>query len=172
MVTEKKLVNRIANSGLITIKLEDFFPKEEIVLFDIKPYLFMELILKEKDFRAAMKEQDWAQYNGKHLLLICSVDAIIPIWAYMLITSYAEKFASSVFQGTKEEFLKAHYELAINDLDLNQYQEKRLIIKGCSDQAVPASAYVALTQKLRPIAKSIMYGEACSTVPIYKQPKK
>lgn len=173
MQVEKKLVNRIANNkSLITIKLESFFPEEEIVLFDIKEYLFMELILKEKDFRAAMKEHDWTQYEGKHLLVVCSTDAIIPIWAYMLITSYAEHYATSIFQGTKEEFLTAHYELKINQLDLEQYQEKRLIIKGCSDQPVPASAYVALTQKLRPIAKSIMYGEACSTVPIYKRPRK
>ncbi|MEL6721333.1 MAG: DUF2480 family protein [Bacteroidota bacterium] len=172
MQVEKKLVNRIAKSGLITIKLEDFFPKEEIVVFDIKDYLFMELILKEKDFRSAMKEHDWTQYANKHLLIACSVDAIIPVWAYMLITSYAEKYAASIFQGTKEEYLKAHYELKINQLDIDQYQEKRLIIKGCSDQPVPASAYVTLTQKLRPIAKSIMYGEACSTVPIYKQARK
>ncbi|MEM8523472.1 MAG: DUF2480 family protein [Bacteroidota bacterium] len=171
-VEEKKLVNRIANSGLITIKLEEFFPKKEMVIFDIKDYLFMELILKEKDFRAAMKAHDWEQYEGKHLLIICSVDAIIPVWAYMLITSYVENYANSIFQGTKEEFLKVHYELKINELDLEQYKVKRLIIKGCSDQPVPASAYVALTQKLRPIAKSIMYGEACSTVPIYKQPRK
>jgi hypothetical protein len=166
------LVNRVAQSGLITIKLEEFFPqKEAIALFDLKDYLFLEMILKEKDFRAAMKAHDWTQYEGKHLLVFCSIDAIIPMWAYMLIAVYAEPFAASIFQGTESEFLKVHYEKAIAALEIDDYKDQRLVIKGCSDQPVPAAAYVALTCRLRPIAKSIMYGEPCSTVPIYKAPK-
>ncbi|MEM1327090.1 MAG: DUF2480 family protein [Bacteroidota bacterium] len=166
------LVNRVAQSGLITIKLEEFFPKADTIAhFDLKDYLFMEMILKEKDFRAAMKAHDWVQYESKHLIVFCSVDAIIPMWAYMLIAVYAEPYATSIFQGTASEFLKVHYERQIENLDISSYIDQRLVIKGCSDQPVPASAYASLTRRLRPIAKSIMFGEPCSTVPIYKAKK-
>lgn len=171
MTTHQPLINRVAQSGLITIKLEEFFPTAPIVEFDLKDYLFMEMILKEKDFRAAMKSHDWTQYEGKNLLIFCSVDAIIPVWAYMLVTIYAEPFANTIFQGTSEAFYKAHYETEIAQLDLTTYENERVVIKGCSDQPVPPSAYVALTKRLRPVVKSIMYGEPCSTVPIYKRPK-
>lgn len=165
------LVNRVATSGLITIKLEDFFPKEEVILFDLKDYLFMELILKEKDFRAALKAHDWEQYDGKNLVITCSADAIIPIWAYMLVAVYAEPHAASVFQGTTTEFYKMAFSEGLRSIEGADYEDKRVVIKGCSDKPVPASAYVTLTHKLRPYAKSIMYGEPCSTVPIYKKPK-
>ncbi len=165
------LVNRVASSGLTTINLEDFFPKDEVVAFDLKPYLFMELILKEKDFREAMKAHEWTQYEGKNVLVFCSADAIIPVWAYMLVAMYAEPFAKEIFQGDEENFYKAHYEKIIANLDTSHYEAQRLVIKGCSDKPVPPSAYLALTKKLRPIAQSIMYGEPCSTVPIYKKAK-
>lgn len=169
MAKEQVLVNRVANSGLITIKLEEFFPKAATVEFDLKDYLFMELILKEKDFRAAMKEHDWTKYEGKNLLVFCSTDAIIPMWAYMLVSTYATPHVNTIFQGNTTEFYKAHYESEIQQLDMTQYEDKRVVIKGCSDHPVPAAAYVSLTRRLRPIAKSIMYGEPCSTVPIYKK---
>ncbi len=165
------LVNKVASSGLITINLEDFFPKGENAIFDLKAYLFMELILKEKDFREALKVHDWEQYEGKNLLITCSTDAIIPVWAYMLVTTYAEPFAVDIFQGTPEEFYKARFYSALAQLEATQYEGQRIVIKGCSDKPVPAAAYVELTKHLRPHAQSIMYGEPCSTVPIFKRPK-
>lgn len=167
----KPLINRVAASGLITLNLEDFFPTGEIAVFDLKDYLFMELILKEKDFRKALKELDWTQYENKHLLITCSTDAIIPIWAYMLITVYATPIAASVFQGTAEDFYKKAFTDTLAQIDINQYENKLLVIKGCSDKPVPISAYVDLTRLLQPVAKSIMFGEPCSTVPIYKKPQ-
>ncbi len=171
MTEDKPLVNRVAQSGLITLNLEEYFPRESFVDFDLKDYLFMELILKEKDFRAALKEHDWSQYEGKILLVFCSTDAIIPVWAYMLVASYAEPFAATIFQGQQQEFLKQHYEKVVATIQVGAYEDRRIVIKGCSDKPVPASAYLALTRQLRPVAKSIMYGEPCSTVPIYKKPR-
>ena len=168
---EEVLINRVANSGLITLNLEDHFPTHEMVVFDIKDYLFHGLILKEKDFRKALKELDWEQYQNKILLIICSTDAIIPVWAYMLITGYVQGIAHDVFAGNKEEYLKAHYYKVIKSLELTEYQDKRIVIKGCSNQPVPAAAYLQLTQGLKPYAQSIMYGEPCSTVPIFKRPR-
>jgi hypothetical protein len=168
---EQPLVNRVANSGLITLRLEEFFPQEELALFDLKAFLFMELILKEKDFREALAAHDWAQYEGKNLAVFCSADAIIPVWAYMLVTVYAAPFAKDVFQGTAEEFYKHAFQKALDKLNAEAYADQRIVIKGCSEKPVPPSAYVELTRKLQPIAKSIMYGEPCSTVPIYKKPK-
>jgi len=167
----KPLINRVAASGLITLNLEDFFPEGDIAVFDLKDYLFMELILKEKDFRKALKALDWSQYADKHLLITCSTDAIIPIWAYMLVTVYATPVAKSIFQGTAEEFYKQSFANTLNQLDISQYENKLLVIKGCSDKPVPTAAYVELTRLLQPVAKSIMFGEPCSTVPLYKKPK-
>ena len=169
---DKPLVNRVAASGLITINLEDFFPAEEVVVFDIKDYLYMELILKEKDFRTALKEHDWEQYSDKNLLVYCSTDAIVPVWAYMLVTAYAEPFAKRIFQGDEENFYKNHFSAALAELNGADYEQKRIVIKGCSNKPVPPAAYVELTRILRPYAQSIMYGEPCSTVPIFKRPRK
>ena len=171
MNTERPLVNRVASSGIQTINLESFFPKEEVVIFDLKDYLFMELILKEKDFRAALKEHDWQQYEGKVLCVFCSTDAIIPTWAFMLVASYAAPFAAKVVQHTKETYYEMAYQIALANFDVSSYQDQRVVIKGCSNKPVPVSAYVELTRLLRPIAKSIMYGEPCSTVPIFKKPR-
>lgn len=165
------LINRVASSNLITINLEDFFPKGAIAHFDLKDYLFMELILKEKDFREALKNHDWEQYQDKNLLVYCSTDAIIPVWAYMLVATYASPYTAAIFQGNEENFYKTHYEKIIDSLDTAPYEAQRLVIKGCSDKPVPPAAYLAITQKLRPVAQSIMYGEPCSTVPIYKKAK-
>jgi hypothetical protein len=169
---DKPLVNRVAKSGLITINLEDYFPQSEIVEFDLKDFLFRELLLREKDFRAAMKEIDWSAYEGKQLAVFCSTDAIIPTWAYQLVVVYAEPFADQIYFGGKEELIRQHYYNALAKLNPEDYQDQRIVIKGCSDQPVPVSAYMELTRILRPVAKTIMFGEPCSTVPLYKQPKK
>ncbi len=169
---DKPLVNRVASSGLITINLEEFYPSEEILLFDLKDYLFMELILKEKDFREALKNHDWEQYQGKYVRVFCSADAIIPMWAYMLVVSYAAQYAIQVIQGNEEESLKLIYQKKLSEIDYNQYQDKRIVIKGCSEKAVPTFAYTFLTEQLRPFAQSIMFGEPCSTVPVFKRPRK
>jgi hypothetical protein len=170
-LTDKPLVNRVAESGLITLNLEDFFPQEEVVVFDIKDYLFMGLILKEKDFRDACKNHDWAQYEGKNLVIDCSADAIIPMWAYMLVTASAAPYAKDIFQGTVDNFYRAYYFKQLAAFDASEYEGKRIVIKGCGDKPVPAEAYVGLTHRLQPYAQSIMYGEPCSTVPIFKRPR-
>ncbi|MEO1517639.1 MAG: DUF2480 family protein [Bacteroidota bacterium] len=169
---DKPLVNRVAASGLITIKLEEFFPTQPLAHFDLKDHLFKELILKEKDFRAALKEHDWTQYEGKVLLVYCSNNAILPLWAYMLVTAYATPYAQLVYQGTEADFYRHSFQRALDDMDVAQYEGERIVVKGCGDKEVPAFAYVELTRKLRPLARSIMYGEPCSIVPIYKRPRK
>lgn len=163
------LVNRVAESGLITLNLEDDYPKSPFVVFDIKEYLFKELLLKEKDFRNDLKAIDWSQYQNKIVLITCTSDAIIPLWAYMLISAYVEPYASDIFEGTQEEYLKYHYKNVISQMNTDDFNDQRIVIKGCGKKQVPASAYADLTKKLRPLAKSIMFGEPCSTVPIYKK---
>ncbi len=169
---DKPLVNRVANSGLITLNLEEDFPKAELYIFDLKDYLYMELVLKEKEFRAALKEHDWSQYEGKNLAVYCSTDAIIPVWAYMLVSTYAEPFAEKIIFGDADQFYKIWYSEILNNKKYEQYEGKRIVIKGCSNKPVPASAYMELARLLRPFAQSIMYGEPCSTVPIFKRPRK
>lgn len=163
------LVNRVAKSGLITIDLEQYYPKEEIAIFDMKDHLFQGLVLREKDFREVVKTYDWEKYKGKVLLVDCSNDAIIPVWAYMLVASAAAPYASEVFQGSKEEYLKMAYLRQLATINPEDYAGQRIVIKGCSNKPVPPAAYTELTRKLQPVAKSIMYGEPCSTVPIYKR---
>lgn len=172
LLSEAPLVNRVASSGLITINLEDYYPSKEIIAFDLKDYLFHELILKEKDFRIALKEHNWQDYQDKIVLVYCSSDAILPVWSFMLVASYLKPMAAEVFQGSEEEFLKFHYYSVITEMDLSIHAEKRVVIKGCSDKHVPPSAYLEITKELQPYAQSIMYGEPCSTVPIFKRPRK
>lgn len=169
---DKPLVNRVANSGLITINLEEFYPNEEILSLDLKEYLFRGLILKEKDFREAMSAHDWTQYEGKNLAVFCSADAIIPTWAYQLVAVYAAPFVKMMVQGTVEQFVIQHYFFALGSLNCEQYRDQKIVVKGCSDKAVPVAAYMELTRILRPLAQSIMFGESCSTVPLYKREKK
>lgn len=163
------LINRVANSGLITLNLEDHYPSNDFVVFDLKDHLFHGLILKEKDFRAALKEHNWQQYQDQILLLYCTADAIIPVWAYMLVISYAHPYISDSFQGDQDQYLKHHYESFIAAQNYSQYEGDKVIIKGCSHKPVPAAAYMALTAALKPYAQSVMYGEPCSTVPIFKR---
>ena len=169
--TEKILINRVAESGLITINLEDYLPKGEIAKFDIKDYLFMELILKEKEFREALKAYDWSQLQDKNLLIYCSTDAIIPTWAYMLVSVNARPYTKNIYFGNEESFISNYVLNELNKIDFTQYEQQRIVIKGCSDKPVPVTAYVELSARLQPYAQSIMYGEPCSTVPIFKRPR-
>lgn len=165
------LVNRVANSKLKTLNLEQYFPAPSFKIFDLKDHLFQGLLLREKEFRAKMKDLDWTQYADSILLLQCSSDAIIPVWAYSLVSKYAGLHVEDLYVGSENEFLNHYYRSLINNLDLEIYKDQMVVIKGCSDKPVPPAAYAYITQKLLPLAKSIMYGEACSTVPIYKKPR-
>ena len=168
----QELVNRVANSSLITINLELDYPTDDILMFDMKDYLFHGLILKEKDFRTALKEIDWSIYEDANLCVFCSTDAIIPHWAYMLVSAYAKPVTKSIFFGTAEEFVKSYYTKLLAENDYSKYEGERIVIKGCSEKPVPVSAYMELTAHLQPFAQSIMYGEPCSTVPVFKRPRK
>ncbi|MBK9220817.1 MAG: DUF2480 family protein [Saprospiraceae bacterium] len=171
MNSEPILINRVNQSGLVTIKLEDFFPTHDIKEFDLKDYLFQGLILKEMDFRKALKEHHWDQYQNCYLTVFCSTDAIIPTWAYMLVASQAESFALDVAYGNKDEYLRNFYRQKIKSIDPKEYMDAKIVIKGCSEKEVPASAYLEITRLLKPYASSIMFGEPCSTVPVYKKAK-
>lgn len=166
---DQPLVNRVANSGLVTIDLEEFYPVGDVVPFDLKDYLFMEMILKEKDFREALKIHNWEQYKGKNLAVFCSTDAIIPMWAYMLVATYAAPFAGDIAQTTPGMFVETAFLKKLAALDLSVFEGKRIVVKGCSDKPVPASAYLEITRRLQPVAQSILFGEPCSTVPVYKK---
>lgn len=164
-----QIENKVAGSGLITLDLETFFPEEEIATFDLKQFLFMGLVLKEKDFREALKTFDWVVYQNKYVSIICSADAIVPVWAYMLVGTYLSNLNIKYFFGSKDELVNASYIAAIEKMDVTPFINERVIIKGCSDKPVPVSAYLIITKKLMPVVKSLMYGEACSNVPLYKK---
>lgn len=166
---EGAIVNKVAESALITINLEDYLPKEAVRVFDLKDYLFQGLILKEKDFRQALHETDWSSYHNQTVLITCSADAIIPMWAHMLVASHLQPQAAAVFFGTQEAFTNAQLLKNIAAIEPAAFQDKRIVIKGCGSQPIPEAAYVTITTKLLPVAKSIMYGEPCSTVPIFKK---
>ena len=165
------IVNKVSESGLITLDLEEYYPKEETGVFDMKDHLFMGLILKEKEFRETMKTLNLSPYKGKNIALTCSADAIIPMWAYMLAASYLEPVANEVIFGDKEFLHKTLFLKNISKINVSDYNDKRVVIKGCGDLPISETAYVAITSLLRPVVKSIMYGEPCSTVPIYKKAK-
>lgn len=165
----EEIINKVANSGLVTIDLEELFPVGERVAFDIKPILIEELLLREKDFREFVKSHDWSQYKNKSIAVFCSSDAIIPRWAWMLLASAFEPFAKKIVFGNLETLEEALFHDLISSLDIETYRDQKVVIKGCSHKPVPVSAYLELTAKLRPIVKSIMYGEPCSTVPVYKR---
>jgi hypothetical protein len=165
----EEIINNVAASGLETIDLEDFFPKQEISMLDLKDWLFHGLILKEKDFRAMLDQHDWQSYDGRLVGVYCSADAIIPAWAYMLIMTRLEPHAAWVFAGSREEMLKAWYARELSNLNPGQYSGKRVVLKGCGNYPVPEEAYLEATRLLLPHVKSIMYGEPCSTVPVFKR---
>ena len=165
---ENEIINKVANSGLITIDLEEYFPKGERVSFDLKPLLFQELILKEKDFREFIKEHDWPFYQNKFVAIICTADAIVPTWAYMLVSIALKPFAKKIIFGNLETLETVLYHDALQTINYSHYTDKRVVVKGCGNLPVIINAYVELVNGLRPFAKSIMYGEPCSTVPLYK----
>ena len=171
MKQEEEIINRVANSKLRTFDLEEIYPEGKRVLFDVKDWLFQELILKETDFRESVKDHDWSQYKNTFVAVTCSVDAIIPSWAFMLVASELIPFANKVVIGDLELLETVIYQELIGFLDLKDFADKPIIIKGCAEKPIPASAFAFLIEKLQPIAKSIMFGEACSTVPLYKSKK-
>ncbi len=164
-----EIVNRVANSKLQTIDLEDFYPEGERIVLDIKDWLYKGLVLREKEFRNYVKEHDWKQYKDSYVALTCSADAVIPGWAYMLLSTQLSPFVTKVFIGDLEALETSIYQEIIDTLDLETFKDKPVIIKGCSNKPVPKNAYLSLTSRLMPVAKSIMYGEACSSVPLYKR---
>ncbi len=166
---ENEVKNKISQSGLITIDLEEFYPKGERVLFDIKDLLFHGLILREKDFREYVNKEDWNKYRDKFVAINCSTDAVIPTWAYMLLAIQLEPLAKKVVFGNLETLETIIYNEILSKIKTEEYKDARIIIKGCGKLSVPKSAYVKITMLLRPFAKSIMYGEPCSTVPLYKR---
>jgi len=163
------IINKVAESGLITLDPETYYPKGEQVLFDLKDHLFMGMILKEKDFREALKNLDWSPYQDKNVGITCSVDAIIPVWAYMLVASYLQPFAKEIVMGDQKELQKNLFLKNLSTIDVNAFTDKRVVIKGCGETPIPDFVYMELTRMLRPVAKSIMYGEPCSTVPVFKK---
>ena len=165
----EEIINRVANSKLKVIDLEDFYPDGNRILLDIKDWLFEGLVLREKDFRASVKAHDWSQYDESYVALFCSSDAIIPDWAYMLITVNLMGIAKKVVLGDLDHLESILYTSIISEMDLSEYKDMPVIIKGCSHKPVPANALVMLTERLVPVAKSIMFGEACSAVPLHKK---
>jgi hypothetical protein len=169
MEIQEIIVNKVGLSGLVTLDPASFFPEGERVVFDIKDNLFHGLILKEKDFREFIKTHNWEQYNGKFVAVTCTADAVVPAWAYMLLASRMAPFAREVIFGNTEVLETVLFLKSMANLDIEQYRDQRVVIKGCGDTPVPVSAYVELTKRLSPVVKSLMFGEPCSTVPIYKR---
>lgn len=165
----EEIVNKVAASDLITLDLEEYYPKDEIVVFDLKPHLFMQLILKEKDFRTALQQLDWSVYQDKVVAVTCTADAIIPMWAYMLVATYLQPVAKNVIFGNEEVARQQLFLQNIAAIPAGDYTDQRVVVKGCGDVPIGEYAYLEITKKLRPVAKSIMYGEPCSTVPIFKK---
>lgn len=167
----EKIVNRVAKSPLKNIDLEELYPDGKRILFDIKNWLFEGIILKEKDFRESVNKHDWSQYQDTYVALTCSEDAIIPSWAYLLLSAELTPYAKKIVVGDLELLETSIFQEIINHMDISEYQDKPVIIKGCADKPIPASAFSFLIDRIQPIAKTIMYGEACSTVPLYKKKK-
>lgn len=168
---DESLVNKVAQSGLVTLNLELYFPEGDRQYLDIKDTLFMGMVLKEKDFRAWLKEHNWSVYQNNHVAIGCSVDAIIPTWAYMLIASKLAGVAKTVHFGTLDTLDKELWNSALAKIDFEMYKDAKIVVKGCSDKEVSPYAYVYVTEKLASVVQSIMFGEPCSTVPVYKKKK-
>ncbi len=166
------IINKVEKKNIKIVNLEDYFPKEEILIFDLKPFLYKALILREKDFRDALKEVEWEMYRERIILVQCSVDSIIPIWAYLLVASYLHDIAYEVFVGEEREYLQMYYERYISNMSVDEYISERVIIHGCSNRPVPLSAFVSVTNRLQGIVKSLMFGDIGSKVPIYKKKSK
>jgi len=165
------IVNRVASSGLISLDLEDYYHPGERIVYDLKDNLFMGLILKEKDFREFLKTHDWSQYTGKNVAVTCSEDAIVPTWAYMLLTLHLQPHANLVVFGSLQDLEEKLYFDAIATINPEDYRDAKVVVKGCSKVPVPTAAYVEITRKLQPVVASLMFGEPCSTVPLFKRRK-
>lgn len=168
---EGEIINRVANSKLITFNLEDFYPEGERVSIDISQWLMEGIVLREKDFRNDIKAHDWSQYEGSFVNLYCSTDAIIPGWAYMFVSLQLAPYAKKTIVGSSETLESILFAEILQNLDISEYTDKPIIIKGCANKPIPQNAYVLLAQRLQEVAKSVMYGEACSSVPLYKRKK-
>lgn len=166
---QQEIRNRVAESILETFNLEAFYPEGDRVLFDIKDWLDQGFILKEKQFRALVNSHNWEQYKDSYVALHCSTDAIVPTWAYMLITTKLTPYCKKVVLGNLDALESVVYRELIQELDLSAYKDKPVIVKGCSNKPVPEDAYLFITSRLQEVAKSVMYGEACSSVPLYKR---
>ncbi|MDT0691167.1 DUF2480 family protein [Salegentibacter sp. F188] len=167
-----EIVNRVANSKLVTFDLEDYYPSGERVLFDIKDWLLEGLVLREGVFREKAAQHDWRQYKDSYVALTCTTDAIIPAWAYMLLATYLQPYAKKTVSGNLEDLETVLYTEIIQKMDVSELVDKPVIVKGCSHKPVPKNAYLLLIEKLQPVVKSLLYGEACSSVPLYRKPKK
>jgi len=163
------IINRVANSKLELINLEDYYPHGKRVVLDIKDWLYEELVLREKEFRQQAKLFDWEQYNDCYVALTCSSNAIVPAWAYMLLSTYLAPFANKTILGSLDVLETSIYQDIIKALDVSQYKDKSVIIKGCTNKPIPDNAFIQLTTKLKPLVKSLMYGEACSALTLYKR---
>ena len=169
MEIQENIINKVAQSGLVTLDPASFYPQGVRVVYDIKDNLFHGLMLREKDFREFVKGHDWAQYQDKYVAVTCTADAIVPAWAYMLLANRLAPYAKEVVFGDADVLETVLFIKQIANIDVEQYRDQRIVLKGCGDIPVPVSAYVELTKKLTPVTKSIMFGEPCSTVPIYKR---
>lgn len=163
------LINKVAESGLVTLDLETYYPHGKTVVFDLKEHLFMGMILKEKDFREALKQLDWSAYKDKYVAVTCSADAIIPVWAYMLVAAYLQPVARDIVMGDEKELHKSLFLKNLSRINVQEFEDKRIVVKGCGDTPIGEFAYMEITKLLMPVAKSIMYGEPCSTVPVFKK---
>ncbi len=171
-MSENQIVNRVAQSSLVTLNLEDYYHPGPRVVYDLKEHLFQGLILREKDFRDSLKQEDWSKYKDQNVAVICSADAIIPQWAYMLIAVHLEPYANMVVFGDLQALEQTLFQNALASIDLDQFKDAKIVIKGCGEIPIPEFAYVEISRLLRPVAASIMYGEPCSTVPIYRKSRK
>ena len=172
MSDNSPILNRVENSSLVSIDLEDLYDSHERILYDLRTNLYQDLILREKDFRSFIKSYQWEEFKDKNVAITCSVDAIIPTWAYMLLISRIQPHARFVMIGDLDDLEKSLFQKSLEQIDMSKYKDARVVIKGCSNKPVPAYTYGELTRKLMPFVSSIMFGEPCSTVPVYKKPKK
>ncbi len=163
------IINKVAESGLITIDLEKWYPRDAVAVFDMKDHLFMGMILKEKDFREALKNLDWEAYRDKNVAVTCTADAVIPVWAYMLVAAYLQPVAKEIVMGDEKELHKSLFLKNLSGIQLSEFADKRIVVKGCGETPIADYVYMEITKLLRPVVKSIMYGEPCSTVPVFKK---
>ncbi|UKT63291.1 DUF2480 family protein [Pedobacter mucosus] len=169
MEIQENIINKVASSGLISLNLEEFYPKGERIIYDIKDNLFHGLMLREKDFREFIKTYDWSVFKDKNVAIICSADAIVPTWAYMLLANRMKPYANEIVFGDLNTLEAILFSKALAKIDPIIYANERVVVKGCGDIDIPVSAYVEITNLLTPVVKSIMFGEPCSTVPVYKR---